>query len=976
MDSGVQSPAGEFLDLSKFLDSAKGWYGYDGQIEAIVEKDFKRLKGTTYLDHAGATLYAESQLQGFMRDLSSNVFGNPHSHNNVSKFTHDIIENVRYRILQHFKASPDEYAVVFTSGCTAALKLVAESFPWSSGKQKNPSAKLTEHVQPSNGEDVCSFNGGGDATSELDRQSRSVFCYLTDNHTSVIGIRVLAQNAGAGCLAVTPEEVESGPAQTSCGPKCRCDINRNTAADKVSESSVGHQCVQTQQDGGEPQSHEPPPPKRLERPADVKELHHLFAFPAQSNFTGRKYPLRWVTAVQERGAAALLPTQAVVARESSRWHVLLDAASLASTAPLDLSVHAADLVPISFYKLFGFPTGLGALLVRAPCQALLLKHRAYFGGGTAAAYLPAEDFYVPRDSFCDRFEDGTVSFLDIVALRHGFDTLEGLTGGMERVMRHAFSLARHSHHALASLHHGNGRPAVRLYGATDYEDPSTQGAIISFNVLGPDGDIVGYSQVDQLANLHGICLRTGCFCNTGACQMQLGISNGDVKKNLQAGHVCGDNMDLLDGRPTGAVRVSFGYMSTFHDAARLIRFITQCFVEERLPSTAAATAAAADICHGHSKEGTGPEKAAGTCSEELWSCTARGVDRGLASPRFGAACDIGHAMCPLDVKADGAQQETLSCSIADANAAKSSIADGRQVVLTNIFLYPVKSCAAFEVDSWPVVEQGLWCDRVWMVVTSGGTCLSQKREPRLCLIRPAVDRTTGQLSLTASGMKVLVVPLRGAVEEASMDVRLCHSKVCGTRVTGLDCEDEAAEWLTEFLGKSCRLIQQDPRSNRTMKAKGQRQAGGGAEAGASLSLANEAQYLLVNRTSVANLLCHVHERQGEVAGPPALDMEALVNRFRANLVVRSDEPYQEDCWETVTIGALIFQVTGGCSRCQMICIDQQTAERCHEPLRTLASQHRKKMEFGICLMQSRLPAQGSMLHVGTPVLPRCKDSSP
>ena len=78
----------------------------------------------------------------------------------------------------------------------------------------------------------------------------------------------------------------------------------------------------------------------------------------------------------------------------------LDAAAFVGTSPLDLSVHQADFVPISFYKIFGFPTGLGALLVNNRLAALLRK--TYFGGGTAAAYLAGDDFYVPRESVAER----------------------------------------------------------------------------------------------------------------------------------------------------------------------------------------------------------------------------------------------------------------------------------------------------------------------------------------------------------------------------------------------------------------------------------------------------------------------------------------------------------------------------------------------------------------------------------------------
>ena len=82
-----------------------------------------------------------------------------------------------------------------------------------------------------------------------------------------------------------------------------------------------------------------------------------------------------------------------------------------------------------------------------------------------------------------------------------------------------------------------------------------------------------------MASLYNIHLRTGCFCNTGACQKFLKLSNEQIKNNLHAGHVCGDDVDLIEGKPTGSVRISFGYMSNFADANTFLNFLHDCFLE-------------------------------------------------------------------------------------------------------------------------------------------------------------------------------------------------------------------------------------------------------------------------------------------------------------------------------------------------------------------------------------------------------------
>ncbi len=290
----------------------------------------------TYLDHAGATLYSNRQLESYLADLSSHLYGNPHSQNPSSKLTADVIEQTRERVLNHFNTSLAQYDVIFTSGCTGALQLLAESFPWlphESTSQKDP---WEVHYLPK----AVENSGRG-----------SIFCYLEDNHTSVVGMRETAAARGARIVCATQNNVISGPAHSVGGPAVCND--------------------------------------------DQAVPQHLFVYPAQSNFCGRKYPLNWTQ---------LIPTGQLVFESLSaspgHWLVAMDAASFVATSPLDLSLHPAHFVTMSFYKMFGFPTGLGALLVRRDCAGLLRK--GYYGGGTVAATLSRERYHVTRPELHER----------------------------------------------------------------------------------------------------------------------------------------------------------------------------------------------------------------------------------------------------------------------------------------------------------------------------------------------------------------------------------------------------------------------------------------------------------------------------------------------------------------------------------------------------------------------------------------------
>ncbi|CAL8256886.1 unnamed protein product [Lota lota] len=849
----------EFRDLctlETFRDVCRP-RGYSENLEDVIKKEFTRIKGVTYLDHAGATLYPESAVREFCLDISRNVYGNPHSHNPSSRLTHDTVDRVRYRILQHFNTTPEEYSIIFTSGSTAALKLVSETFPWSAPTATEPG---------------------------------SLFCYLTDNHTSVVGIRGPASAQGALPFPVSPREVEGRTRDGVVGV-------------------VGHD------DHGSCQT------------------PHLFCYPAQSNFSGRKYPLGHVRGIRAR---RLYPA----CDHRGRWFVLLDAASHVGCSPLDLQCCPADFVPLSFYKMFGFPTGLGALLVRNQAAACLKK--SYFGGGTAAGYLAGEDYFVPAANISDRFEDGSISYLDIIALNHSFDALQRITGGMDNIQPHAFGLARYTYILLSSLCHGNGHPVAEMYTHGQFDSPSTQGAILNFNLLDCRGHIIGYSQVDKLASLYNIHLRTGCFCNTGACQHFLDITDQELKNNLKAGHVCGDSVDLVDGKPTGSVRISFGYMSTFDDCQNFLSFVVDCFVDK-------------------------PAQ----------------VDRvRLENLRQTQTALCGNSNQKLSIKPlanGGIEREVETCRQAEPSLVgcgrPSSAVDTTLLknpyTLTNIYIYPIKSCAAFEVCDWPLGASGLLYDRSWMVVNSHGVCLSQKREPRLCQILPRVHLSLGQLSLHAPGMDNLLVPLESTATLKTSQ-RVCQSKVCGDRVETVDSGDEAAMWLSDFLGQPCRLIRQSPDSVRGGKKRLNTDA-----TTAVLSFVNKAQYLLINKASVDLIQEQIRSRQEFSEDRQPLDTQNLISRFRANLVVAGVEPFEEDTWSQLIIGDAQFLVGDRCERCQMICVDQDTGTKTKAPLLALSSCRSGKLTFGVYLsrqVQEDSPS-ARILSVGSAVLHRTADPS-
>ncbi|XP_023645063.1 molybdenum cofactor sulfurase isoform X2 [Capsella rubella] len=497
--------------MEAFLKEFGDYYGYpDGpkNINEIRDSEFQRLldKGVVYLDHAGSTLYSELQMANIFKDLTSNVFGNPHSQSDISSVTSDLIADARHQVLKYFNASPEDYSCIFTSGATAALKLVAETFPWS---------------QDSN------------------------YLYTMENHNSVLGIREYALAQGASACAVDIEETANQPGHLT---------NSGTSI------KVKHRAVQMRNTS------------KLQKEESRGDAYNLFAFPSECNFSGLRFNLDLVKLIKENTETTL---EGSPFSKSKRWMVLIDAAKGCATLPPDLSEYPADFVAVSFYKLFGYPTGLGALLVRNDAAKILKK--TYFSGGTVAASIADIDFVKRRERVEEFFEDGSASFLSIAAIRHGFKLLKSLTPSA--IWMHTTSLSIYVKKKLQALRHGNGAGVCILYGSENLKLSSHKsGPTVTFNLKRPDDSWFGYLEVEKLASLSGIQLRTGCFCNPGACAKYLNLSHSDLLSNVEAGHICWDDNDVINGKPTGAVRVSFGYMSTFEEAQKFVDFIISSFV--------------------------------------------------------------------------------------------------------------------------------------------------------------------------------------------------------------------------------------------------------------------------------------------------------------------------------------------------------------------------------------------------------------
>ncbi|HZC73539.1 MAG TPA: aminotransferase class V-fold PLP-dependent enzyme [Jatrophihabitans sp.] len=341
----------------------------------------------------------------------------------------------------------------------------------------------------------------------------ATFALTFDNHNSVNGIREFARRKGAD-IAYVPV----------VAPDLRVD--RSAMARTL----------------------------RAARPASA----NLLAFPAQSNYSGVQHPLEIVAEAQEAG-----------------WDVLLDAAAFAPTNRVDIDRIRPDFATFSFYKMFGYPTGIGCLLARRDKLARLV--RPWFAGGTVTiASVQGDGHYLQEDEAA--FEDGTVDYLNIPAVAAGLDHLQRV--GVAAIHHRVMCLTGWLLDALAELRHGNGQPLVRILGPVD---TTARGGTVTIQLRDPHGRPIDDRRVEELAGDARISLRTGCFCNPGAGEVAHDLTRREMRPWFTRAEPVSfselrEQLLAEYGVAVAAIRVSVGLASTFSDVFRLLCFV-QRFVD-------------------------------------------------------------------------------------------------------------------------------------------------------------------------------------------------------------------------------------------------------------------------------------------------------------------------------------------------------------------------------------------------------------
>jgi len=280
---------------------------------------------------------------------------------------------------------------------------------------------------------------------------------------------------------------------------------------------------------------------------DLAKIEHnstsnnLFVFPLEENFGGRKYSNDDINKI---------------IKENPDWVIIGDAAAYLPTNPINLTSLKLNGIVLSFYKIFGFPN-TGALIIDNKVKKLLQK-RVFTSNSDSGS-----------------LEDDIPPFSTILAVKSGINFLKNL--GMKNIQRHVYELTNKIYSSLKNLKHSNGVKAIEVYGSHE-KGIDHQGGIVSFNIKRTQDSYFGYASVVSEASKSNIHLRGGCHCNPGACFEAVKLDESRVKSYYDAKTTCGDNFDIVDGIPLGAVRASFGWSTTESDIDRFVTWLRENYI--------------------------------------------------------------------------------------------------------------------------------------------------------------------------------------------------------------------------------------------------------------------------------------------------------------------------------------------------------------------------------------------------------------
>lgn len=251
--------------------------------------------------------------------------------------------------------------------------------------------------------------------------------------------------------------------------------------------------------------------------------------------------------------------------------------------------------------------------------------------------------------------------------------------------------------------------------------------------------------------------------------------------------------------------------------------------------------------------------------------------------------------------------------------------------LSDIYIYPIKSLGGISVDKAEVTDRGLKYDRRWMLVDEGDNFLTQRTHTQMALLQVSIQANQLLVSHKHDSNNAITIPM----EPNQFVGEVTQAKVWDDNVQVKVYNHHVNEWFSRQLGFKCKLVYMPDSTQRKVDTEF-------AEKGEITSLSDCYPFLIIGQESL-NLLNQ------------KLDKSISIDRFRPNFVFEGGKAHDEDNWRKFKIGDVTFYGVKLCSRCVVTTIDQQTAEKNQEPLRTLLAYRNfdGKIMFGMNLIHEK-----------------------
>lgn len=265
------------------------------------------------------------------------------------------------------------------------------------------------------------------------------------------------------------------------------------------------------------------------------------------------------------------------------------------------------------------------------------------------------------------------------------------------------------------------------------------------------------------------------------------------------------------------------------------------------------------------------------------------------------------------------------------------VESANKYVLSEIWIYPVKSLSGIQLKQSIVEKRGLKYDRRWMIIDENNRFLSQREIPEMALINVNLVEENNELkSLIFSHKKNKIDTYEYIIPKTNNQKRI-EVRIWDDIVEAIEIEDDVNGWLSNILNINCRLVYMPNSTERLVDPKyaiGLKDITSFSDAYPFLIIGDESLKLLNSK----------------------LELPITINRFRPNFVFTGGQAHDEDKWGKFSIGSATFVGVKNCARCPIPTINQETSKAGKEPLKTLSTYQfrNNKVYFGQNLLVEKL----------------------